>query len=230
MFRVSRKWSQKVFNESWQPRNRPYSKLAVISVTPSAPDVVAVLLTSIVESLRAALDEANKSVKKRVIELDWLIYSLVPHSFFEDGSQYDSDGTNLTAQNIFLNSGQDNQNDMGQIDSEIVNTFETGSPIYSGRRSRRRLTYQSEVDYHKFLIKKKEEEYTLKFQLMREKHEAELFVLAEQQERVRGGTTRARARKNGRAAAADRKKRDLFASSSDSDADTAQRTELLKLL
>ncbi|GBP23620.1 hypothetical protein EVAR_80237_1 [Eumeta japonica] len=133
---------------------------------------------------------------KRVGELDWLGYSLVPHSFFEDSSQYGSDGINLTAQNSLLNSGQDNQNDMGQIDSEIVHTFETGSPIYalqndenrtiddqtdneitidnaeciteSGRRSRKRLTYQSEADYHKLLMTKKEEEYALKFQFMRE--------------------------------------------------------------
>ncbi|GBP35425.1 hypothetical protein EVAR_94876_1 [Eumeta japonica] len=53
---------------------------------------------------------------------------------------------------------------------------------WSGRRRKRRLTYQTELEYHKLLIKKKEEEYNLKFQLMREKHEAELLVLAEERE------------------------------------------------
>ncbi|GBP13518.1 hypothetical protein EVAR_6872_1 [Eumeta japonica] len=181
---------------------------------------------------RAASPTGGGTNEKRVSELDWLVYSLVSHSFFEDSSQYDSDGINLTAQNSLLNSGQDKQNDMGQIDSQIVNTFETGSPIHvlqnderrtiddqtdneitidiaecitenrpvrvtasgsnenritnqSVRRGRRRLAYQSEADYHKLLMKKKEEEYALKFQFMREKHEAEMLLLAAERERVK---------------------------------------------
>ncbi|GBP20840.1 hypothetical protein EVAR_80657_1 [Eumeta japonica] len=61
---------------------------------------------------RAASQTGGGTNEKRVSQLDWLVYSLVPHSFFEDSSQYDSDEIN---------------NDMGQIDSEIVNTIETGS-------------------------------------------------------------------------------------------------------